>query len=178
MPCNLSQELYEKIEKDINYSANIIKFDNISDKEDFKQDCWLGIFAFLNKNGKISRLSAKFIIQKCSVKFFTKKNFVQIDDIENTISSENHIDIFDEIIRDKDEYKKRETIRLIEEKLGYTREKVNPTNPAKITPLAAINYKNYRKFRNQYEYYENKSIKTLRQFLKESGHKLSAAGTI
>ncbi len=177
MSCNLSQELYEKIEKDVNYAANVIKFDNFSDKEDFKQDCWLGIFSFLDKNGKISRLSAKFIIQKYSVKFFTEKPYIQIDDIENMVSSSDYADVSDEIIQEADNCRKKETISLIEEKLGYTRT-VNSVNPSKISPLAKVKYKNYRKFRNQYEYYENKSIKMLKEFLKQAGHKMPSAGVM
>jgi hypothetical protein len=177
MPCDLCPELYKKIEKDINYAANIIKFDNITDKEDFKQDCWLGIFSFVDRNSKISRLSAKFIIQKNSTKFFTKNSYVQVDDIENIVKCSDYADIADEIIQKADNVRRKETINLIEEKLGYTRTP-NLVNPAKISPLGDIKYKNYRKFRNQYEYYENKSVETLKKFLKQSGHKLPSAGAI
>jgi hypothetical protein len=168
---NINQELYGKIEKDINYSANIIQFNNISDKDDFKQDCWADIFAFANKNSKISRLSAKFIIKKNAIKIFRKKTLFSLNDMEFLLKSEYN-DLTDEIISNENRENILKTIDIVENALGITHDEINLKNPKKNVALKGINFDAYRKLRNQYDYYEKKSVSKIKELVAE--HKAEA----
>lgn len=161
---NLDENLYRKLENDINYAANVIYFENYSDKNDFKQDCWLDIMVFFKKHGKISRLSANFLIKTRSVEFFKRKRFEVInEDLFN--QDENDCDIMQELIDAEDKKALLEKIEIIENMLGDTKEDIDIVNPEKNLLLKKMDFKTYRRIRNKYEYHEIKFIKSIKKYL-------------
>ena len=164
----LTEELTKKIENEIKFGAKKIIFYCEADKDDFIQNCWLSILAYVKNHleieNNITRLAIKGKIKNETIKYFNLKQNTSFDD---EIAYKTN-DLVDEII-ERDEknaklLKKEVRFKTVEKEIPG----VSDLNEKLLSPRfhelsKNLNHKLYRKLRNKKEYMMKRFVKNIRE---------------
>ena len=162
----LTEELTKKIENEIKFGAKRIVFYCEADKDDFIQNCWLSILAYVKNHleNNVTRLAIKGKVKNEAIKYFNLKQNTSFDD---EIAYKTN-DLVDEII-ERDEknanlLKKEVRFKTVEKEIPG----VSDLNEKLLSPRfhelsKNLDYKLYRKLRNKKEYMMKRFIRNLRE---------------